>query len=113
MAIGQQRDTRGATLALACAFLLGFTRLGSAQESVAPVAAPGVITGVKQGGSPNVHVVCHVPLGGFFRVMDNEIEQDRPYAYVSQARDRPGFSIIDLKDPEHCKLLYNWRIENA
>jgi hypothetical protein len=58
--------------------------LASAQRDVAPLAAPGVMTGVKQGGSPNVHVLCHVPLGGFFRVMDNEIEQDRPYAYVSQ-----------------------------
>src|SRR5260370_732398 len=85
----------------------------SAQRDVAPLAAPGVVTGVKQGGSPNVHVLCHVPLGGFFRVMDNEIEQDRPYAYVCQARDRPGFTIIALRDPEHCKVLYHWRIENA
>jgi hypothetical protein len=101
------------TLAASGTLAGGLAAVGSAQEGVAPVAAPGVITGVKQGGSPNVHVVCHIPLGGFFRVMDNELEQDRPYAYVSQARDRPGFSIIDLKDPEHCRLLYNWRIENA
>jgi len=47
-----------------------------------------------------VHVVCHIALGGYFRVMDNEIEQDRLYAYLSQARDRPGFTIIDLRDPE-------------
>lgn len=113
MTTRQQRDSGRMILAVASTALIGLVGRGSAQESVAPVAAPGVITGVKQGGSPNVHVVCHIPLGGFFRVMDNELEQDRPYAYVSQARDRPGFSIIDLRDVEHCKLLYNWRIENA
>ena len=98
---------------VAVAVLVTGARAAWAQHDVAPVAAPGVITGVKQGGSPNIHVVCHIPLGGYFRVMDNEVEQDRPYAYVSQARDRPGFTIIDLRDPEHCRVLYNWRIENA
>lgn len=77
--------------------------------------APGVLPGVKFGGSPNVKVLGHIPLGGYFRVMDNEIEQEpsRPYAYVSQSRDRPGFSIIDLHDVEHPKLLYSWKIQNA
>ncbi len=47
--------------------------------------------------------------------MDDEIEQDptRPYAYVSQSRDRPGFSIIDLRDLANVKMLYRWSIENA
>jgi hypothetical protein len=74
--------------------------------------APGVLPGVKFGGSPNVKVLGHIPLGGYFRVMDNEIEQEpsRPYAYVSQSRDRPGFTIIDLHDVEHPKLLYSWKI---
>jgi hypothetical protein len=76
--------------------------------------APGVMPGVKAGGSPNIHVLAHIPLGGFFRVMDNEIEQDmnRPYIYVCQSRDRPGFSIIDIKDPEHPKKIYDWVVEN-
>jgi hypothetical protein len=76
--------------------------------------APGVLPGVKAGGSPNVHVLGHIPLGGYFRVMDNEIEQEvnRPYAYVSQSRDRQGFSIISLKDPEHPVKLYSWVIDN-
>ena len=103
---------RRVTVAVVGALLVGAQAV-RAQHDVAPIAAPGVMTGVKQGGSANVHVVCHIPLGGYFRVMDNEIEQDRPYAYVSQARDRPGFTIVDLRDPEHCKVLYNWRIENA
>ena len=51
---------------------------------------------MKLGGSPNVKVLGHIPLGGFFRVMDNEIEQEpnRPYTYVAQSRDRQGFTII-------------------
>lgn len=79
-----------------------------------PDYAPGVLPGVKFGGSPNMHVVGHIPLGGYFRVMDNEVEQElsRPYTYVSQSRDRPGFSIISLKDVEHPKLIYSWKIEN-
>ena len=46
--------------------------------------------------------------------MDDEIEQDpsRPYGYVSQSRDRPGFTIINLKDLANPKVLYHWSIEN-
>ncbi len=75
---------------------------------------PGVIPGVKMGGSGNIRLLGHVPLGGYFRVMDDELEQDpnRPYAYVSQARDRPGFTIIDLHDLTNIHVLYTWRIEN-
>ena len=77
-------------------------------------APPGIVPGIKIGGSPNMHLVAHIPLGGYFRVMDDEIEQDpdRPYAYVSQSRDRPGFTIIDLRDLNNVKVLYHWSIEN-
>src|ERR1700722_469283 len=69
----------------------------------------------KTGGSPNVHLLSHVPLGGYFRVADADIEQEmsRPYAYVGQIRDRPGFTILDLKDVNNVKDLYKWKIENA
>jgi hypothetical protein len=69
----------------------------------------------KVGGSNNVHLLSHVPLGGYFRVADADLEQEmnRPYAYVGQIRDRPGFTIIDIKDPANPKVLYRWRIENA
>ena len=69
----------------------------------------------KVGGSNNVHLLSHVPLGGYFRVADADLEQEmsRPYAYVGQIRDRPGFAIIDIKDPANPKVLYRWRIENA
>jgi hypothetical protein len=88
--------------------------LASAPAVAQQDVAPGVLPGVKHGGSPNVHLLGHIPLGGYFRVMDNEIEQElsRPYAYVSQSRDRQGFTIIDLHDVEHPRKLYSWVIEN-
>ena len=95
------------------------TAVGRAGAQAAPggegSAPPGVLPGVKMGGSPNVHLVAHIPLGGFFRVEDDEIEQDasRPYAYLSQGRDRAGFTIIDLHDLDNVKVLYHWNIENG
>jgi hypothetical protein len=95
--------------------LIASPQLGSAQAAPgsATDAPPGILAGVKMGGSPNLHLVGHIPLGGYFRVMDDEIEQDptRPFAYVSQARDRPGFTIIDLRDLNNIKVLYHWSIE--
>ena len=87
---------------------------GAPARAQAPEYAPGVLPGVKFGGSPNIELLGHIPLGGYFRVMDNEIEQElsRPYAYVSQSRDRKGFSIISLKDVHHPKLIYTWTISN-
>jgi hypothetical protein len=54
-------------------------------------------------------------MGGFARSTDVEIEQDidRPYAYVSQSRERAGFSIIDLSDPERAKKIYSWVIDDV
>ena len=70
-------------------------------------------TRFKVGGSPTIKLLAHIPLGGYFRVMDNEIEQDvsRPYTYVSQSWDRAGFSIISTKDNQF-KKIYSWTIEN-
>jgi hypothetical protein len=77
-------------------------------------APPGVIAGSKIGGSNNIHLVAHLPLGGFARVMDDEIEQDpdRPYAYLSTGREWAGFAIIDLRDLKDVRVLYRWTIEN-
>jgi len=97
--------------------LTTFATLASGQ--VAPGATnagpPGILPGVKIGGSSNLHLVGHVPLGGYDAVDDDEIEQDpgRPYAYVSIGDvNRPGFAIIDLHDLNDVKLLYRWTIEN-
>ncbi len=68
----------------------------------------------KVGGTANIHVLSHIPLGGYFRVMDVDVEQElnRPYAYVSQSRDRQGFTIISLADLNKIKKIYSWTIEN-
>jgi len=77
--------------------------------------SPEAQRGAKVGGSPNVEIRSHIPLGGFFRVTDVEVEQDadRPYAYVSQARERAGFSIIDISDPDKAHAIYRWTIEDV
>src|SRR5688572_3817540 len=84
------------------------------------------------GGSSNITVLSHIPLGPWSHVMDMEIEQElsRPYAYVARADwnndpSRPrqtggpiqylphtskGVDIIDLKDPSKARVLYSWRI---
>ena len=106
---------RAALIGVSAGVLIAGIAGAQAAPGAATDAPPGVLPGVKIGGSPNLHLVAHLPLGGFFRVMDDEIEQDptRPYAYVSQSRDRPGFSIIDLRDLANVKMLYRWSIENA
>ena len=85
-----------------------------AAPGLATDAPPGILPGVKIGGSPNVHLVGHVPLGGYDAANDDEIEQDpgRPYAYVSMGDVHAGFAIIDLHDLSNVKLLYRWTIEN-
>ncbi len=77
-------------------------------------APPGILPGVKIGGSNNMNLVAHIPLGGFARVSNAEIEQEpsRPYAYLAQMLDRTGFSIIDLRDLHNVREIYHWTIEN-
>src|SRR5580692_7841378 len=101
--------------AMACTCAAVFALPLAARAQLAPGSATDALPGVKIGGSPNLHLITHVPLGGFFRVMDNEIEQDpaRPFAYLSQGRDRPGFTIMDLRDLNNIKVLYHWSVENA
>ena len=87
--------------------------------ALAPNAtAQGPIPGTKTGGSTNIHVMSHVPIGGFISVGDLEIEQElsRPYAYVGLARPvtgQAGFVIISLKDPAHASVIYRWIIDNS
>ena len=85
-----------------------------AQQPGAPPPPDGGLPD-KVGGSSNVHLVSHLPLGGYFRVTDADLEQElsRPYAYVAQSRERAGFSIIDLHDLNNVKVLYRWKIDNV
>jgi hypothetical protein len=80
-----------------------------------PGIMPGIMPGIKVGGSSNMHVVAHIPIGGFARVSNVEVEQERsrPYAYVAQMLDRTGFSIFDLHDLANIRLIYRWTIENV
>jgi len=87
--------------------------------------APGVAHAQQspnKGNSRNVKLVAHVPLGGWLRTADVEIEQElsRPYAYVSKSavvtfslQDQKfdtGIDIISLKDPTRAKVLYSWHM---
>jgi len=66
-------------------------------------------------GTPNLHLLSHLPLGGYLHVADVEIEQElsRPFAYVSKRFDPTGFDVIDLTDPENARVIHRWRIENS
>lgn len=101
----RRRQLGGGAVALLAAVLL-------AAPAAAQLNVPSsILPGVKLGGSANVRLLSHVPLGGFFRVSDLTIEQDpdRPYVYVAQTLDRAGFTILDVKDPEHARVLYRHR----
>src|SRR5713101_4486021 len=86
------------------------------------------------GGSNNIHVLGHLPLGYYMSTADIEMEQElsRPYVYMPR-RDfvgvqgwnvksvvdvqqytgsSKGVDIISIKDPTKPFLLYSWRIEN-
>src|SRR5688572_30709152 len=65
-------------------------------------------------GSPNMHVVAHIPMGSHVRTGDVEIEQEltRPYAYINTRKDVSGFAVISLKDPRRARIIYEWRIAN-
>jgi hypothetical protein len=84
----------------------------AARAQTSPVGT--ILPNVKMGGSANVRVLGHLPLGGFFRVADVALEQDtgRPFAYAAQSLDRTGFTAIDVSDPEHARVLLRWTIDH-
>jgi hypothetical protein len=89
-----------------------------ATVAAAPPAVAQVIPGQKVGGTPNIHVVAHVPIRGFLQVGDIDVEQEmsRPFVYISRLRlitNEAGFTIVNIKDPSKAEVLYNWRIENS
>jgi len=96
------------------ALLLAVPTAGMGQQGYfAQPHAPS--PGVKVGGSANIEVLSHIPLGGFFKSVDIEVEQEahRPYAYVSHREDRCCFSIIDISDPANAQRIYHHGIENV
>ncbi len=86
--------------------------------SLASLAIPFAAQAQRPAGSPNIHVLAHLPLGKTFTVAGIEVEQDlaRPYAYVSRRIGgvrEPGFDIIQMKVPGGAKLIYSWRIDHG
>ena len=82
-------------------------------ELLVPVAGFAQEPPGKQ-GSPNMHVVAHIPMGSNVRTGDVEIEQElsRPYVYINTRKDVSGFDIINIKDPARAYIMYHWRIAN-
>src|ERR1043165_3462550 len=71
------------------------------------------IPGAKVGGSPNVKLLSHLPLGGFSRFADVDIEQElsRPFVYLPRRGELSGFVVINVAKPEKAKVIYTWIIE--
>jgi len=74
------------------------------------------------GGSRNLRVLRHIPLGGWSKVLGLELEHElsRPYVYVARAdwggdvsMTSKGVDIISIKDPEKAHIIYSWRIPNG
>jgi hypothetical protein len=74
--------------------------------------------------SPNIHLAAHVPLAGWLRTADLDLEQElsRPYAYVALDMEASlsdpklgviptGFDIVSLKDLNKAKVIYSWRMD--
>ncbi|MBI4503572.1 MAG: hypothetical protein HY700_20720 [Gemmatimonadetes bacterium] len=92
--------------------------IATALVALGPLSAPAQHPPGQQ-GSRNVKIAAHVPVGGWLRAADVEIEQElsRPYAYIAiDALASPGLpngiDIISLKDLSRAHVLYSWRIDN-
>ena len=110
--------TLGGLGALAAAVLHAPGALGQGVSGSHP-PAPGMR------GSPNVHVLSHVPLGAYLTVTDIELEPEpsRPFVYVGRRACRidhvgcgmsqeKGFDVVSIEDPDNAEVIYSWRIEN-
>lgn len=109
---------RGALRSAAAVLVTGLW-IGAPATLLAQEAHPymGFQHVVKVGGSPNIHVLSHLPLGGYFATADIEMEQapGRPYVYVSMmssAQGGAGTDIVDVSDPAHARVVYRYRIQN-
>ena len=58
--------------------------------------------------SANLHVVSHLPMGGFLRGADIEMEQElsRPYVYWNQRFQPSGLDIISIKDLSKPRVIW-------
>ena len=63
-------------IALACAGLFLAGAVAAHGQDPRNATAPGTPLLEKVGGSPNMHLIAHIPLGGYFRVGDADLEQE-------------------------------------
>ena len=105
---GERSWPRGASLVLAVV-LSGFWASGGLAQTSATHPRP-----MGMQGSPNLHVLAHLPLGPKYSIADMEIDQDmsRPFAYVSRRVEEIGFDVISVEDPGNAEVIFKWRIEN-
>jgi hypothetical protein len=86
--------------------------VGATRQHAQTPAGGSVIPGTKVGGSSNLHVLAHVPLGAAFTSTNLEIEQElnRPYVYASRMFVH-GMDVIDVRNPRRPTIIYSWRIQ--
>ena len=112
-------------MVLVAALLLGVAGAAAGQSPTAAPSNNDPMRSLKQphaGGSSNIKVLSHIPLGGWSQVIGIEMEQElsRPYVYISRddwagdvSRSSKGMDIIDIRDPSHARVIYSWRIPNG
>src|SRR4029077_9364983 len=91
------------TLLAVVSLLVSIPRSGATQG--APIAPRA-----KTGGSPNVKLLGHLPLDGYFAIGGVDIEQEvsRPFVYISGMNDKPGFTVASVADPSNPRVIYRW-----
>jgi hypothetical protein len=75
--------------------------------------APDVVK--KNGGSPNVRLLGHLPFDGLLSTagVDMERELSRPYVYVSGMTDDQGFWVVTVAEPTKPRVLYHWHFPRS
>lgn len=100
---------------IVCSAVMLFVAAGAVSDTRAQgIEQPSHPPPPGERGSPNMHVLAHIPLGAPGSVSDVEVEQDpsRPYAYVARRNAEIGFDVIDLSNPEDARVIHRWRIED-
>ena len=88
---------------------------GSRPPAQPPHRAPQPPRPPGEQSSRNMTVLSHLPMGGFLRLSDIELEQElsRPYVYICKRFVPTGLDIVSIKDPTQPKVIWSWVIENA
>lgn len=90
---------------------------GSVAFAQSPVAVTDSGSPLFAINTPNIRLLSHIPLGRSQTIAGLTMKQelDRPYVYVSRMQDPStpaGFSLINIRDPAHAKVIYAYHIAN-